>query len=151
MESLGIIDIPRDRRSHPFSLRNARADQVPTLRQSDYAIDALLISHLHSRVVEGVRLRFPVVTDLGQFDPLFAQRAPAGIGDPARDYASSLKYEIEPFDFLALQNAYHFALKVGWESSGDQVFVGNDTDMIAPCNNPSDAIPALLIRDCLMR
>src|SRR5262245_9014147 len=92
MESLGIIDIPRYRRSNPFRLRNARADQVQPLRHPDYAIDALLISHLYSRVVEGVRLRFPVGADLGQLNPLSAQRAPLGIGDPPRDYASSLEY-----------------------------------------------------------
>src|SRR5262249_7279401 len=90
MESFGIIDIPRDRRSHPFRLRNSRADQITPLRHSDNAIDALLISHLNSGMVEWVRLRFPVVPDPGQLDHLSDQRAPAGIGDPPCDYASSL-------------------------------------------------------------
>src|SRR5687767_823091 len=61
MESLGIIDTSRDRRSHPFRLRISRADQITPLRHSDNAIDSLLISHLNSGMVEGVRLRFPVV------------------------------------------------------------------------------------------
>src|SRR5262245_47503600 len=82
---------------------------------------------------------------------LSTQWATTGIGDPARDDAPSLEDEVELFDFLTLGNAEHSPLHIGWESSGDQEFVRNDADMIAPSNNPGDAIPSLFIRDSFER
>src|SRR5262245_63598485 len=59
MKSLGVINLPGDRSTYSFTLSNSGADQITAFRDTDNSIDALLVRHLHHRMVEGRGRGFP--------------------------------------------------------------------------------------------